>query len=477
MDGGKADGGLIPEIKGSGLWIEHPDFSYCDFQRGSKIGGRQSILFAMANLGPEACAPFGCGFALEAWETGIRELLGKQPGIREYQHSLYVDWLKEYLHYCRAEGLSSVEPRAWGVYCDFLNQSGVRRPQIVRASEAVRMYREWALKNGNAENGANHGNAETWENAVKKLTEQIRLRHYSDKTLKSYRHWAHAFRKFAAPREAGEVDAALAQRYLAHLAQEQCVSASTQNQAFNALMFFFAHALKVDYRGLEDTPRGKLPRGIPNVLTKEEVAEVLKRLVEPYGLITRLLYGCGLRLGEGLALRVRDLDFGNKRVEVHFGKGMKSRSLPMPDKLADPLRRHLEGVQEQHAADMRAGTAGAFLPNRLEGKYAQAGRDWAWQWVFPARHLTPTENGVRRWHLHETAVQKEIAKAANAAGIRKKASPHTFRHSYATHLLQMGHDIRTVQELLGHADVKTTMIYTHVPVRPGIRALSPLDEL
>jgi integron integrase len=318
------------------------------------------------------------------------------------------------------------------------------------------------------------GRPGNWEQAERAMAREIQLRHYSVKTLKSYRHWVLGFRRFCAPREVGAVDAPEARRYLEHLAVERGVSASTQNQAFNALLFFFSHVLHAEYSGLENTPRGKLPRAVPNILTREEVFGMLQNLEAPYDVFVMLLYGCGLRLSEALGLRVRDLDFGSSRVEVHFGKGKKSRFVPLPGKLEQPLRIQLDKAKAQFDTDCQAGFSGTFLPPALETKYAQAARSWPWQWLFPARHLTAGENGVRRYHLHETAVQKEIARAAARMEIRKKVTPHTFRHSYATHLLQMGHDIRTVQELLGHQDVKTTMIYTHVPPVPG-KNLNPLD--
>ena len=255
------------------------------------------------------------------------------------------------------------------------------------------------------------------------------------------------------------------------------VSAATQNQAFNAILYFFRNVLGRDFGDVRGVIRAKRVKNVPTVLSREEMKSVLEGMRYPYRLLTQLSYGCGLRISEALSLRVKDVDMANGVLRVAKGKGKKDRSIPLPKSIADDLRSHIERVLEQHTLDVREGFAGTFLPGLNEEVHRPWAMDRSWYWLFPARSLTPVPaTGERkRYHIHETNFQRELKAAVNNARIYKRVTAHTLRHSFATHLLHAGYDIRTIQELLGHSDVRTTMIYTHV-LKPQHRELqSPLD--
>jgi len=265
--------------------------------------------------------------------------------------------------------------------------------------------------------------------------------------------------------------------FLTHLAVERKVSASTQNQAFNALLFLFRHILKKDFE-VEGVVRAKRKKYIPVVLSREEIDRILEHLPYPYDLVVKLLYGCGLRLFECLKLRIHDLNFDAMILTVHDGKGQKDRTVPIPVSILDELKSHIDRVYNLHSKDIESGYDGTFMFSAFEKKSPHAAKEFIWQWLFPAKALTVvTETDERRrYHLHPTHVQKAIRKAVYKAKITKRATAHTFRHSFASHLLQANYDIRTIQELLGHADIKTTMIYTHTVQSTTIKdAKSPLD--
>jgi integron integrase len=267
--------------------------------------------------------------------------------------------------------------------------------------------------------------------------------------------------------------------FLSHLAVDRHVSVSTQNQALNAIVFLYRRVLGADVPRLEALVRARKPRVLPVVLTPSEVHAVLERLHGTPRLVVSLLYGAGLRLLEALELRVKDVDFGAGEIRLRQGKGRKDRVTVLPEACAPALRQHLERVRALHGEDLAAGFGSVALPFALGRKYPGAGRELAWQWVFPAtrRYVDPDDGVQRRHHLHETVIQKAVRRAVLHAGIAKNAGPHTFRHSFATHLLVQGYDIRTVQELLGHRNVATTMIYTHVLNKGGRGVRSPLDSL
>jgi integron integrase len=267
--------------------------------------------------------------------------------------------------------------------------------------------------------------------------------------------------------------------FLSWLATARSVSASTQNQALSALLFLYRHVLRIEIGAIGQVPRAKMPHRVPVVLSTEEVRDVLAHLQGTMWMIGALLYGAGLRLQECLELRVKDLDFDQHQIVVRRGKGQKDRVTMLPVAIEHRLASHLQDVKRQHERDLAEGCGRAVLPFALDRKYPKAATEWGWQFVFPAARICrdPRFGPPSRYHLHESVVQKAVAEAARSAGIAKRVGPHTMRHSFATHLLVDGHDIRTVQELLGHADVSTTMTYLHVLNRGGLGVRSPFDRL
>jgi integron integrase len=305
----------------------------------------------------------------------------------------------------------------------------------------------------------------------------MRLRHYSPRTETAYVHWIRRFILFHGKQHPLTLGTRHVATFLTHLATREQVSASTQNQALNALVFLYSQVLGRDLEALGRFVRAHKPRRLPVVLTPGEVRAVLERLTGTTRIVASLLYGSGLRLLECLELRVKDVDFEQREIRVRQGKGRKDRVTPLPEACVPLLREHLVRVRASFERDLREGYAGVLLPDALARKYPNAARDWGWQWLFPAarRYRDAAARVERRHHLHETAVQRAVKRAVAAAGLAKPAGCHTLRHSFATHLLANGYDIRTVQELLGHRDVKTTMVYTHVLNRGGRGVRSPLD--
>jgi integron integrase len=308
---------------------------------------------------------------------------------------------------------------------------------------------------------------------------KIRLKHYSIRTEQAYVDWIKRFILYFDKRYPAELGAVEVEAFLTHLAVNGKVSASTQNQAKSALLFLYKVVLELELPWLDNVEQAKAPKRLPVVLTREEVQKVLMQLEGTNWLIASLLYGAGLRILEALRLRVKDVDFARKEILIRDGKGFKDRVTMLPQTLVPVLQAHLARVKALHEQDLQAGGGTVFLPDALARKYPNADREWSWQYVFPSAKLStdPRSGEVRRHHVQDQAVQRAVKQAVRKAGLVKLATPHTFRHSFATHLLEGGYDIRTVQELLGHSDVSTTMIYTHVLNKGGRGVASPLDHL
>jgi integron integrase len=305
----------------------------------------------------------------------------------------------------------------------------------------------------------------------------LRARHYSPATEKSYVGWIRRFLAFHRFRRPEEMGVAEISDFLSYLATERRVGTSTQNQALAALLFLYRNVLEIEVAGLDDVVRAKRPEHLPLVLTRAEANTLLSRMEGVPRLMASLLYASGLRVSECARLRVKDVDLERGEIVVRNGKGARDRVTVFARGLVDPLQRHLERVRRQHEMDLTNGAGSVGLPDALDLKYPNAHREWPWQWVFPARTIKRdrTTSRWQRHHVHVSVVQREFAFAVRATGLSKPATPHTLRHSFATHLLEDGYDIRTIQELLGHRDVATTMIYTHVLNRGGRGVRSPFD--
>ncbi|MCE5182048.1 MAG: integron integrase [Betaproteobacteria bacterium] len=309
------------------------------------------------------------------------------------------------------------------------------------------------------------------------VRDKLRVKHYSIRTEQTYLDWIKRYIFFYDKRHPKEMGAAEVEQFLTHLAVAGKVAASTQNQAKSALLFLYREVLEIELPWLDNVIQAKVPKRLPVVLTVSEVQAVLSRLSGTHGLVANLLYGTGMRLMEALRLRVKDVEFSRREIVVREGKGFKDRVTMLPEAVIAPLKAHLVNVKALHEEDLAQGFGEVYLPFALDKKYPNAGREWGWQYIFPSKNLSvdPRSGKTRRHHVDEKGLQRAIKQAVRDLGLVKPATPHTLRHSFATHLLQSGYDIRTVQELLGHSDVSTTMIYTHVLNRGGRGVTSPLD--
>lgn len=316
-----------------------------------------------------------------------------------------------------------------------------------------------------------------------KLLDQVRERicvlHYSRSTEKTYLYWIRFYIHFHGLRHPRDMGAAEVEAFLSHLAAVRDVSASTQNQAMHAVLFLYKQVLGIDLPWLDNITHAKPSKRLPVVLTQGEAQRLLAATRGTAGLVVRLLYGTGMRLMEGLRLRIKDVDFERNQITIRAGKGGKDRVTMLPASIVPDLRAHIAQRRIWHDKDLATGMADVELPHALERKYPNAGREWGWQYIFAAADYStdPRTGVVRRHHVHEKTVQRQVKEAAQRAGIDKPVHPHVLRHSFATHLLEAGYDIRTVQELLGHSDVATTMIYTHVLNKGGRGVVSPLDRV
>ncbi len=411
------------------------------------------------------------------------EFLREKRKIPEKSLAHYLRWVDTYQGYLdggRAE--QGYDP---ATVEKFLARLGEKYQdwQIQQALDAVRLYTYFRECQGDP------GKVSTepirlrilggWDTVEDGLSRLMRLRHISIRTEKTYLSWVRQFRTHTADKAPDALSEQDLRHFLSYLAVEKQISAATQRLAFNALLFLYRHILFKEIDGLEAVVPSKIPRRLPVVLTHEEIRSILRHLEGVHRLIATLIYGAGLRLRECLALRVKDLDFSRNCLVIRSGKGDKDRETVLPDRLIDELKQHLRKVRVLYERDRRKATAGVCVPNALERKYPNAGKEWHWFWVFPSAKLSvdPASSVVRRHHLYPTTLQKAFTRAVHKSGVTKHATVHTLRHSFATHLVEQGYDIRTIQELLGHADVSTTMIYTHVAKKNKLGVISPLDRL
>ncbi|MET3871543.1 integron integrase [Puniceicoccus vermicola] len=392
----------------------------------------------------------------------------------------------KYLQYFirgRTEGeMRDRAPKEYLQHVDDLRSSGRFEDwQLRQAEETLRWYcrRHLGIEQFERVLGAQAESFESWQEAMESTRKRIRVKQMALRTEQSYLGWLKRFAKFAGEVAPKEITPAHFGDFLTDLATVEKVAAGTQNQAFNAILFFYREVLGLDPGDTAGVVRAPTRRRIPVVLTVPEVTILLGELEGSMALIGRLMYGGGLRVSEVVRLRVKDLDFGQGQLIVRGGKGDKDRTTYLPLSLHEPLRNHLDRVRELHEGDRSLGHGNVWLPDSLQRKYPKAAGEWIWQYVFPAKQLAvdPRSGVVRRHHVMDKTVQREVKRAAGKAGIDKRITPHVLRHSFATHLLQRGKNIRELQELLGHADVSTTMIYTHVLQRTAADDRSPLDDL
>lgn len=347
---------------------------------------------------------------------------------------------------------------------------------VARALEAVRHF--WFFSDSRVQ-AARRGRGRLDVGAeLERLRGALRLKHRSYATERSYVGWVRRFLEHTDVARSVELEALHVRSYLSHLAVERKVAVATQEQAFGAVLFFYRHVLHKQIDHLADTVRSRRPKKLPVALTRDEVGEVVQRLQMPYGLMASTIYGAGLRLRESLGLRVQDLDFGTPAITVRSGKGEKDRVTVLPASVVSEFERHLSELRLDYENDRRHNRPGVPLPAALGRKYLTAGLEWAWFWVFPSRgsSLDPQTGTEYRWHLHPSALQRRFHAAVREVGLTKPATVHSLRHSFATHLIEDGHVIRTVQELLGRSSVQTTMIYTHVAQTNRRGVMSPLDR-
>jgi integron integrase len=397
----------------------------------------------------------------------------------------YEGWVQQYMTHSKSTAIHEESVNA------FLKMLSAKCEtwQILQARSALQMY-AYYLSCEKQPQGATKTTPSTtrqavsvlpfsWDEIREILIKIMRLKHMSLKTESAYLSWITRFRSFTRGKECSQLTDSDLKNYLSYLAVEKHVAAATQRLAFNALLFLYRHVLTVEIKGLGTVVPSKVPRKLPVVLTKEEVKAIFSHLQGTHRLMATIIYGGGLRLEECLSLRVKDIDFSRGCLTIRAGKGEKDRETILPEKICEELKRHMETVQKIYQEDRKKKIAGVLVPGALGQKYTSAGTEWSWFWVFPSMNLSidPVSRIVRRHHIFPTTIQKAFHDAVQRSGIVKKASIHTLRHSFATHLVEKGYDIRTVQELLGHSDVSTTMIYTHVASKNKLGVTSPLDAM
>lgn len=429
-----------------------------------------------------------------------------KANVSQPSRQAHLRWAKFYLYFCQKFGYPATAPTALGPFLTKLAEKKYPIEDRHQAATAVRLLLKYdpqeqnlylqlsapspspegiappALRTLSADQcpGSLVPGSQTasWEREYRELETEIKLRNYSPKTLAVYRFWVTRFQSFVRSRPTTHLSNQEVRGFLSSLAVQHGVSASSQNQAFNSLLFFFRHILHRDFGEIDGVVRAKRHRYIPVVLSRAEVQSVLSHLQPPYRLVVLLLYGCGLRLAECVNLRIHCFNLDAMLLTVHDGKGQKDRTVPLPARAMPEIREQMEKVRRLHRQDLAQAYAGVFLPRQLEKKYKNAACQYIWQWFFPATKLTflRETRQMRRYHLHESHVQGAVREAVARAGITKRVSPHTFRHTYASHLLLADYDLQTIQRLLGHTDIKTTMIYLQtVPTLTLKEAKSPLD--
>ncbi|MEW6602051.1 MAG: integron integrase [Nitrospirota bacterium] len=407
----------------------------------------------------------------------FKQFLSSKERIQDKYLPYYLRWVRECYRFLDLSESNAITNEQKTTFLKHLSKKH-EDWQINQADNALRLYGYFLSRTSGNETLGDPATSGDWKQIEEKTKEAIRLRHRSYSTEKTYITWLRQFSSFVNGRNSRDLDGKALQDFLSYLAVEKKVSPSTQNQALNAIIFVYRHVLDKDIENEINAVRARRKPRLPVVLTVKEVEKAFNEMSGLYLLMAKLIYGCGLRLLECLSLRIKDVDIEQGLVIVRAGKGDKDRRTVLPDSLKDDLVHHITSVRELFEEDRKEGTSGVYLPGALERKYPNAGKEWGWFWMFPAKNLSidPRTRIVRRHHTHPAALQRAFKNAALKAGLTKQASIHTLRHSFATHLLEHGYDLRTIQELLGHSNLQTTMIYTHVASRNVLRVKSPLDK-
>lgn len=389
----------------------------------------------------------------------------------------YAQWVAGCYSFLNVSNTTRLTPEQKNRYLTHLSKTH-EDWQVKQADAALRLYHYFLARDSRHSHNNDGVHADEWTDTENRMHTALRLRDMSFSTEKHYVLWLRSFRAFVKEKSPVQLEGRDLQDFLSHLAVEKKVSASTQNQALNALVFLFRHVLEKPIENELSAVRARRKRYLPVVLTVKEITQIFDSMTGRHRLMAMLIYGCGLRLQECLRLRIKDVDREQNIVIVRAGKGDKDRRTILPESLKDDLLEHISGVKPLYEKDRKDDINGVWLPDALERKYPNAGKEWAWFWLFPSRSISvdPHTLIIRRHHVHPASLQNAFYDALRKAGIAKQASVHTLRHSFATHLLENGYDIRTIQELLGHANLQTTMIYTHVASKNILGVRSPLDR-
>jgi len=395
---------------------------------------------------------------------------GKVPNK---QKKYYLIWISKYTTYKKINIQNSDQD-----YFDFLSEK-YQEWQIIQAQKAINLYKYYLNSQTNRKDKLVVSAPDSWDIVEEKIKESCKIQYKSYSTEKSYLHWTRTFRKYLNNKKPETVSELDLKNFLTYLAVQKGLAASTQKQSFIALLFLFRNVLFKEITNLNGVIRSTQHKKLPLVLAQEEIVLILDQMDGIYKIMVEIIYGGGLRLSECLSLRVRDIDFHRQCLSIRSGKGNKDRQTLLPNAVIPALKKHLLGIRKFYESDQKNNIPGVQLPHALDRKYLNAGKEWGWFWVFPSKKLScdPRENIIRRHHLYPSTLQKAFHSSVLSAKITKNASIHTLRHSFATHLIENGYDIRTVQELLGHSDIRTTMIYTHIAKKNKLGVVSPFDNL
>ena len=408
-------------------------------------------------------------------EKKLKLFIEEKFKVSSHKIRFYIYWIRMFNNYAaKLESTDNIPDK-------FINSLNSKYPkwQIEQAEKAVTIFLSFIRKNDSANSKIRIKDNTNWKNIIFNMKEEIRLQNKSLQTEKSYIYWAKKFSEYTCHKAPVNIDQEDVKAFLTYLAVEKSVAISTQKQAFNAILFLFRHILEKKILNLDSVARSRVKKRLPLVLSQLEIVEIIKHLKNPYKLMAEIIYGGGLRLSECLNLRIKDIDFENNILTVRSGKGDKDRQTLLSKKAANSLKEHIQQIRKYYEDDRFEERPGVELPKALERKFPNAGKEWAWFWVFPSAKISvdPRSYIARRHHLYSSSLQKYFKEALRKSGIPKNASIHTLRHSFATHLIENGYDIRTIQDLLGHSNVSTTMIYTHVASRNKLGVISPMDKL